>query len=87
MTDLGDVAGTDRAQFARGVVAAPAPADANDELFVTIDAFDGGVSKWGPCPFMPRATTADPDLPAVGDDCLVAFDDTGSPWVVVWTPG
>lgn len=85
MPELSDLFNPERPQMTVGLVCAPAPADANDDLFVTIEAFDG-TSPWGPCPFMPRATTGDPDLPQIGDTCLVAFDDTGSPWVVVWTP-
>lgn len=68
-----------RPQAFEGIVAND-PSDGNDNLFVTIDAFDGGQHKWGPCPFMPKAG----QLPEKGDRALVVFSDTGEPWVTCW---
>jgi len=56
------------------------PNDGNDELYVTIAAFDEGKHKWGPCLFMPKAG----QLPGKGDRALVVFSDAGEPWVVCW---
>lgn len=86
MTDLAGAIdpGPQRPPLVRGVVSR-APADETDELEVTIDSFDGGVKGWR-APFTPRPASGDPLLPEEGDDCLVAFDEVGNPWVIMWQP-
>ena len=56
-------------------VAAPAPATASADLFVTIGAFDGGRHEHGPCLWEPPAGA----LPAVGELCVVvrAIEEDG----------
>ena len=56
-------------------------ADANDEVYVTIDEFDPN-QRWGPCPYTPRGTT----YPTAGERALVVFSNTLVPWIVVWGP-
>ena len=51
---------------------------ATDELFVTIEAYDGHRQRWGPCQWVPASA-----LPSRGDDCLVVFDEDEVPWVLV----
>lgn len=53
----------------------------SDELFVTIDAFDGGRQQWGPCPWSPASS-----LPVRGQSCLVFFDEQEAPWVMALAP-
>ena len=57
------------------------PVNASDELYVTIEAFDGSRVQWGPCPWSPASA-----LPERGDDCLVMFDEQDTPWVMVLAP-
>ncbi len=86
MPDLHDlfVTGHPPIRLLEGRVAR-APTGLDDDLFVTVDAFDR-VHEHGPCPWMPRGAL----LPARGDRCLVAIaaDEDGdpSPWVVAWWP-
>ena len=61
-------------------VAAPAPASASDELWVTAPSFDGGVSKIGPCHWQ-----APTPLPQRGDECLLILaDEDATPWVAMF---
>lgn len=39
--------------------------------------------RFGPCRWQARDETS---LPSRGDDCFVAFDDRGHPWVLAWWP-
>jgi hypothetical protein len=58
-------------------VAAPAPASASDDLWVTILSFDGGVSPVGPCRWQAPAV-----MPVVGALCLLILADVdATPWV------
>lgn len=58
-----------------------APVGLGDELRVTLPSFDPlqafEISFW-----MPRGT----DIPSVGDQGLVAFDENGEPWLIGWQP-
>src|SRR4051794_29938640 len=53
---------------------------AGDLLRVALPGADNSRHEHGPCPWMPRRTA----MPTTGDRCLVAFDDDGNPWIVVW---
>jgi hypothetical protein len=66
---------------ARGTVA-NSPADAADDLFVTVDVYDDQL-RFGPCYFAPKAG----QLPQRGDECLVIFDEVREPWVALWWNG
>lgn len=88
--DLGGLYGDPTApKLVTGQVMAPAPASATGSLYVRILSFSA--QKWGPCPFAPRVQVSGGSvqmiLPAVGDPCLVALDEDGQPWVVLWWPG
>lgn len=61
---------------------AVAPTDQNELVEVIIPEFDPHL-KWGPCRWQARSDTA---LPAVGDSCLVIFDNRREGWVVAWWP-
>lgn len=56
-----------------------------DDIFVTIDGFDDGEHKWGPCPGWQQRPEV-PHFPSKGDDALVVFDDNRIPWIVAWWP-
>jgi len=63
-------------------VVANTPVDVNDELYVTVFAFDGGRQVWGPCRWVPAN-----GLPARGDDCLLVLtDDDATPWALTTAP-
>jgi len=55
----------------------------DDDVYVTVAAFDGNRQQWGPCEWAPR--TAD-GLPKRGDDCVVLFDERDTPFVVTTRP-
>ena len=57
------------------------PASLDDDLFVTVGAFDGHRQQWGPCVWIPAGAQ-----PVDGDDCLVIFDEAETPWVLVPSP-
>lgn len=61
----------------RGTVATTVTSP-DDDLYVTVQAFDGGRVQWGPCPWSPSSA-----LPTRGEDCLVLFDERETPWVMV----
>lgn len=61
-----------------------ASSPSNGEVYVKIPGFSSTL-RFGPCPYMPKATSGAPDEPSRGDDALVVFDDNNDPWVVCWT--
>jgi hypothetical protein len=79
--DLGGLYGDPSAPKLLAGVTANDPGSITGPLFVTINSF--GPQQWGPCPFTPRGSS----WPSAGLPCLVALDDDGQPWVVVWWPG
>jgi hypothetical protein len=85
MTDLVNLfaASTPKASVTYEGRVVGAPATGNDDLFVTIEGFDNGEHKWGPCRFTPKAG----ELPELGDLVLVVFADTGDPWIASWWNG
>jgi hypothetical protein len=60
--------------------AANAPTSPTGALEVTIPTF--GSERSTVVGWAPREA-----LPKVGDECLVAYDERGEPWVVAWLPG
>jgi hypothetical protein len=53
---------------------------------VTVPSFHHA-ERWGPCPFAPRVNAAGAQaLPSEGDHCLVALDEDGDSYVVLWWP-
>ena len=64
----------------RGVIA-NTPTSVDDDLYVTVPAFDGSRQQWGPCARVPSTT-----LPSRGDPCLVVFDEQAVPWVLTTAP-
>ena len=59
--------------------AANAPAAAGNPLFVTVPSREGqtrSVEGW-----VGKSSGA---MPAVGDECLLAFDENRNAWVVAW---
>jgi hypothetical protein len=40
--------------------------------------------RWGPCRWMPRGDSV--TLPTRGDEAIVMFDDTNTPFIVAWWP-
>lgn len=68
-------------------IAAPAPADVNDPLYVNIpDISYQGEVKFGPCLWNSQLYgLTGMTLPQEGDAVLVAFDNRQQPWVVaIW---
>jgi hypothetical protein len=58
------------------------PATIDDDLYVTVLAFDGHRQLWGPCQWVPSN-----GLPAEGDECLlVVTEDDGTPWALTTAP-
>ena len=58
------------------------PTTLDDDLYVLVDAFDGGAQQWGPCRWVPANAT-----PAAGDECmLVLAEDDSAPWVLTHAP-
>lgn len=66
----------------KGVISSE-PTALSDTVYVVLPSFDTNL-KWGPCKWMPRGNTI--DLPNRGDECLVVFDETQTPWIVAWWP-
>jgi hypothetical protein len=64
-------------QVVRGRIATT-PTNPADDLYVTIQSFDGSRAQFGPCHWAPAEA-----LPERGDDCLVLFDESDEPWVIV----
>lgn len=60
----------------QGVIA-NTPASVDDDLYVTVQSFDGGRQQWGPCAWVPASA-----FPVAGDDCLVLLDEQEQPWVL-----
>jgi len=70
-------------QIARGKIA-NTPANDTADLWVTVPTYSHS-ERWGPCPFAPRVNAAGNQvLPARDDDCLVALDENGLSYVVLW---
>lgn len=61
---------------------AKAPTDFGKRLAVTIPGIDPSL-RWEGCRWQSHNTI---DLPARGDDCLVAIDNNNEVWVVCWWP-
>lgn len=61
---------------------ATAPADLDERVFVIVPAFSDDY-RFGPCRWQARDTIS---LPAVGDWCLVVFDENQEPSVPLWWP-
>ena len=53
-----------------------------DDVRVTIISIDDEFQTHGPCKWMPR----DGIFPTAGDECVVLFDERGTPWISVWYP-
>lgn len=64
----------------RGRIATNA-ADVSDPVFVTIPGFHSQL-RYGPCRWMPRADSI--TYPTRGDECIVMFDNTNTPFIVSW---
>jgi hypothetical protein len=60
---------------------ATSPASMADDLYVTVDAFDGSRQRWGPCKWSPASA-----LPERGDACLLLLDEDEAPWVITDEP-
>lgn len=71
----------ERPAAVKGTIASE-PATAAERVYVTVEAFDGGENRHGPCAWTPRGAL----LPEAGDEALVVFDEQGDPWVVAWWP-
>jgi hypothetical protein len=71
---------TQSREVVRGRIA-NSPGAFDDDLFVTIQSFDGDRVQWGPCSWSPSSA-----LPVRGDDCLVLFDEREQPWVMTLAP-
>jgi hypothetical protein len=54
------------------------PTSTTDNLYVTIESYDGHRQQWGPCRWIPGSV-----LPKRGDSCLVVFDEHEAPWVLL----
>lgn len=52
----------------------------DDELFVTVEGYDGGEHEFGPLVWQPHGAT----LPDAGDLALIVQSDQGRWWVTVW---
>jgi hypothetical protein len=58
------------------------PATIDDDLYVTVLAFDGHRQLWGPCQWVPSN-----GLPAKDDECLLVItEDDGTPWALTTAP-
>ena len=58
-----------------------------DPVTVAIGGAYSELTEWGPCPWAPRVDDAGAAVyPTAGDRALVAFDETGAPWIVAWEP-
>ena len=59
-----------------------APASTSQKAIVAaINTEDGGTLSLGEASW-PKP--AGKELPAVGDMCLIALDETGQPWIIAW---
>lgn len=59
-------------------IVANKPVNMEDDLFVTVLAYDGSRQKWGPCQWVPSNV-----MPDKGDECLLILtEDDGTPWVL-----
>jgi hypothetical protein len=65
---------------AEATIADP-PSSPSDNLYVTVETFDGNRQQWGPCRWIPGSV-----LPKRGDTCLVVFDEHEAPWVLLTDP-
>lgn len=74
----GMLAGPDVPKLLTGF-ALNSPDSPDSHLMVEIEQF--GRQPWGPAPFMPKPGGA---VPVKGTRLLVAIDEQGNPWVVVW---
>lgn len=72
----------------RGVIA-----DVNESArtaMVTVDAWDGGETRHGPCPYIPHPEPHGPlaaDVlthPRRGTECAVLEDNYGGLWIAAW---
>lgn len=75
----------DRDQVVRGVIASVDTAART--AMVTVDAWDGGSQRHGPCPYQPHGNPdgqAPPIHPKRDDGCVVLEDEHGSLWIGVW---
>ena len=52
---------------------------AGQSLYVTIGAFDGHRTQWGPCRWCPANENV-----TRGQDVLVLFDEDDTPWVLLF---
>ena len=58
------------------------PADLDDDLYVTVLAFDGRRQRWGPCRWVPGNA-----IPAEGDECLLVLtEEDRTPWAITTAP-
>jgi hypothetical protein len=61
------------------------PANAKDEVFVTIEEFDEGKHRFGPVLWRPLELEGKEVLPEKGNRCLLAKPTTaGSVWLLGW---
>ena len=63
-------------QVVRGTIANTIT-DPSQDLYVTVEAFDGRRQRWGPCMWTPGSVE-----PERGDDCVVLLDEREAPWVL-----
>jgi hypothetical protein len=58
------------------------PVGPDDDLYVTVGAFDGDRQVWGPCRWVPGSST-----PLKGDEVLLVLsEEDGTPWVISNAP-
>lgn len=65
--------------LAHGIVV-QAPSNLADTILVRIPS-TANPDPWGPMPWAPRGS----ELPTLGQECLVAFDERGEPWVIAFS--
>lgn len=63
-------------------------ASVSSDLYVTIDAVDGGITQIGPClGWLPSRDDLDaPVLPTSGDVAAVQASNDGNVWTMAWQP-
>ena len=83
MSELADLLRRDKPPVtAVRAIVSKTVSDRDDDLFVTVSAFDGSRQTWGPCPWVPSNT-----LPAKGDEVLLILTADGEyPWVMTTRP-